>query len=104
MISSISEQLQAATDWSADLLTPDVNATEPRVKFSIKNIPSTEIPYVTYNSIKYNMHCVSGDVYETDNLMLDEKETKLILNIGDVEKVVKINISTGVVEDDLFAM
>lgn len=93
----------AATDWSADLLTSDVNATEPRVKFSIKNIPSTEIPYVTYNSVKYNMHCVSGDVYETDDMILDEKETKLTLNIGDVEKVVKINISTGVVENDLFA-
>lgn len=93
----------AATDWSAELLTPEVNATEPRVKFSIKNIPSTDVPYVTYNNVKYKMHCVSGDVYETDDMILDEKETKLTLNIGDVEKVEKICISTGVVENDLFA-
>ena len=94
----------AATDWSADLLTPDVRATEPRVKFSIKNIPSTDVPYVTYNNVKYSMHCISGDVFETEDMILDEKITDLKLTIGDVEKVVKIHISTGVVENDLFTM
>jgi len=86
------------------LLTPDVRATEPRVKFSIKNIPSTDVPYVTYNNVKYSMHCISGDVFETEDMILDEKITDLKLTIGDVEKVVKIHISTGVVENDLFAM
>ena len=94
----------AATDWSADLLTPDVRATEPRAKFSIKNIPSTDVPYVTYNNVKYSMHCISGDVFETEDMILDEKITDLKLTIGDVEKVVKIHISTGVVENDLFTM
>ena len=47
---------------------------------------------------------VSNDVYESDDMILDANVTDVILTIGDVENVVKIKISTGVVEDDLFAM
>ena len=94
----------AATNWSADLLTPEINATEPRVKFVIKNIPSTNVPYVIYNGKKYKMHNVSCDIYESEDMILDAKVSDLELAIGDVTKIVKIKISTGVVEDDLFAM
>ena len=94
----------AATDWSAELITPEINATEPRVKFAIKNLPSTDVPFITYNNTRYKMHHVSNDVYESDDMILDANVTDVILTIGDVENVVKIQISTGVVEDDLFAM
>lgn len=94
----------AATDWSAELLTLEVNATEPRVKFAIKNLPSTDVPFITYNNTRYKMHHISNDVYESDDMILDANVTDVILTIGDVENVVKIKISTGVVEDDLFAM
>lgn len=94
----------AATDWSAELITPEINATEPRVKFAIKNLPSTDVPFITYNNTRYKMHHVSNDVYESDDMILDANVTDVILTIGDVENVVKIKISTGVVEDDLFAM
>lgn len=94
----------AATDWSAELLTLEVNATEPRVKFAIKNLPSTDVPFITYNNTRYKMHHISNDVYESDDMILDANVSDVILTIGDVENVVKIKISTGVVEDDLFAM
>ena len=94
----------AATDWSAELLTLEVNATEPRVKFAIKNLPSTDVPFVTYNNTRYKMRHISNDVYESDDMILDANVSDVILTIGDVENVVKIKISTGVVEDDLFAM
>ena len=94
----------AATDWSAELITHEINATEPRVKFAIKNLPSTDVPFITYNNTRYKMHHVSNDVYESDDMILDANVTDVILTIGDVENVVKIKISTGVVEYDLFAM
>lgn len=94
----------AATDWSAELLTLEVNATEPRVKFAIKNLPSTDVPFITYNNTRYKMRHISNDVYESDDMILDANVSDVILTIGDVENVVKIKISTGVVEDDLFAM
>ena len=94
----------AATDWSAELITPEINATEPRVKFAIKNLPSTDVPFITYNNTRYKMHHISNDVYESEDMILDANVTDVILTIGDVENVVKIKISTGVVEDDLFAM
>ena len=37
-------------------------------------------------------------------MILDAKVNDLELAIGNVTKIVKIKISTGVVEDDLFAM
>ena len=50
------------------------------------------------------MHHIKNDIYESDDMILDANVTDVILTIGDVENVVKIKISTGVVEDDLFAM
>lgn len=94
----------AATDWSAELITPEINATEPRVKFAIKNLPSTDVPFITYNNTRYKMHHISNDVYESEDMILDANVTDVILTIGDVENIVKIKISTGVIEDDLFAM
>ena len=48
---------------------------------------------------------MKGKAYkEKLDMILDEKITDLKLTIGDVEKVVKIHISTGVVENDLFTM
>lgn len=94
----------AATNWSAEILTPEINATEPRVKFSIKNLPSTDIPFITYNNMRYKMRCVSENIYESENMILDSNVTDVALTIGDIEKIVKIVISTGVIEDDLFAM
>ena len=94
----------AATDWSANLLTPELKATEPRARFTIKNIPSTDVPIVIYNGVKYKVHCVSCDVYETEDMILDANVKDITLTIGEVDKRMKIEISTGVVEDDLFAM
>lgn len=91
-----------ATDWDAELLTPEVSGSNPRVHFSIKNIPSTDMPIVFYNGCPYKLHNMSKDIYESDNLILDANENRVMLSIGSVEKEFKISVTTGVQENNLF--
>ena len=62
------------------------------------------MPYVTYNNTRYSVHNVSGDLFETEDMVLDANVKMITLTIGDTDKIMKINITTGVVEDDLFNM
>jgi len=41
-------------------------------------------------------------VYETDDLILDVNCQDMSLHVGDVERPMKIKVSTGVQEEDLF--
>lgn len=92
----------AASNWQADIVDPNISGTEPRVKFDIKNLPSTEKPYVTYANTKYAVHHVNGNIYETADLTLDPNDNDISLTIGMVSRPYKIYISTGIEEDDLF--
>lgn len=92
----------APTNWSANLLTYEINGSNPRAQIDIKNLPSTEVPHVKYNGRVYHLHHLGNDVYETEDLILDINCQKLVLSIGDVELDMKIKISTGVQEEDLF--
>ena len=47
-------------------------------------------------------HRLNGDVYETEDLILDVNCQDMSLNIGDVERPMRIKVITGVQEDDLF--
>ena len=94
----------AATNWSAQLLTKDVSGSTPRVQFIIKNIPSTDIPFVTYNNKAYRLHNLGNDIYETEDMILDSTVTDITLTIGNIDRPWTIHVSTGVEEDDLFDM
>ena len=92
----------AATNWSAQLLTPEVNGSYPRAKFEIKNLPSIEIPCAVYDGNTYSLHQVAEDIYETEDLVLDVNEQTITIKIGNVEKDMKMKVSTGIQENDLF--
>lgn len=92
----------APTNWSAQLLTYEINGSNPRVQIEIKNLPSTEVPHVKYNGQVYKLHHLNDDVYETEDLILDVNCQKITLNVGAVELDMKIKFSTGVQEEDLF--
>lgn len=94
----------APTNWNAELLTKDVSGSTPRAQFIIKNIPSTDIPYVTYNNRKYKLHDLGNDIYETEDMILDSNAALIILTIGAISHDFHIHVSTGVQEDDLFDM
>jgi hypothetical protein len=92
----------APTNWSAQLLTYEISGSNPKAQIEIKNLPSTDVPHVNYNGKVYLLHHLGGDVYETDDLILDANCQDMSLHIGDVERPMKIKVSTGVQEDDLF--
>ena len=92
----------APTNWSAQLLTYEISGSNPRAQIEIKNLPSTDVPHINYNGRVYHLHHLSEDVYETDDLILDVNCQDMSLNIGNVERPMRIKVSTGVQEDDLF--
>ena len=92
----------APTNWSAQLLSLEISGSTPRARFSIKNLPSTEVPKIKYNNGTYRLHNMGGDIYETDDMILDASVQDIILVIGAVERDYKIKVSSGVQEDDLF--
>lgn len=92
----------AATNWDATPLTLELSGANPKYKIDIKNLPSTDKPYIIYNGQEYSLHLVSGDTFESDALALDSNATTVTLCIGSVEKDYNVMISTGVQETDLF--
>ena len=92
----------ADAEWSADILSFELSGTSPIVQFRIKNIPSVEIPIVEYNGIRYGLHQVGSDVYESDALAVDDECKTVSLVIGSVSRIYNINVTTGAKEDDLF--
>ena len=93
----------ADAEWSSDILTMELNAADPKVKFRIKNIPSVEIPVVEYDGIRYALHQVGGDVFESDALAVNDHCSIVSLVIGNVIRSYNINIIMGAKEDDLFS-
>lgn len=92
----------APTNWSFNLITNGISGTYPRLQFEIKNMPSSDVPYVYYNGIKYNVHHLKGDIYETDNIMLKANVTEFKFQLGAIDRKMNISVATGIQEDDLF--
>ena len=88
--------------WSADLLTTELKGSNPKIRISIKNMPSVEIPVLEYNDIRYGLHLVDKDTYESEPIEVNENIDKVSLVIDNVRQDFQIIVSTGVKEDDLF--
>lgn len=89
-------------EWSADILTLELNGANPLVQFRIKNIPSVEIPVLEYDGIRYALRQVSGEIFESDSIAVNENCDTVSLVIGGIIRHYKVNITTGAKEDDLF--
>lgn len=99
----ISSYINAA-EWDAELLTTELSGSDPILKFRIKNLPTSDIPYVEYNGKRYEIYQSDDkEVYYTNALCVDAKCTTISLIIGDVNRIFNISVSTGAVEDDLFS-
>lgn len=93
----------ANTNWSAKLITLELNGSNPRVRFDIKNLPSVESPTVRYNGMDYKLKLIAGTVYESDALALDANANLITLQIGNVSQSYQVLVDTGAQEDDLFS-
>jgi hypothetical protein len=93
----------SGTEWTADILSTELTGVNPTLKFRIKNVPSTEIPYVMYDDVKYLLHQQHGtDIFESGPIAVNKDYREVNLVIGNVERCYFVDVETGVQEDDLF--
>lgn len=91
-----------ANVYSVKLLTSDLVASSPTVKYNIKGLSSIDTPKVIYNGVDYLLHKKQGDIYESERLNLVGTATRITLVIGDFKQTDQIGINMGAQEDDLF--
>lgn len=89
-------------EWSATLLTPDVMATHPRVRFCIKRLRPNDTPTLKYNGRYYSLNAVGTDEYESDALQANEAVDTINIVVGNVSRSFHIHWKMGASEDDLF--
>lgn len=91
-----------ASSYSADLLSSEIDGTNPVVHLKIRGLNSIDIPVVEYNNATYSLLRESGDIFASEKLNLVDTATRITLHIGNYSKLFQIKISTGAEEDDLF--
>ena len=94
---------EIAIDWSAELLTTEISGANPRLRYEIKNVKATDVPYVLYDGRRYKLHRIEGDVFESEPLLINPAEKVVAITIGNRSIENEIEISAGAVEDDPFA-
>ena len=92
----------SGTEWTADILTVELSGANPKVQFRIKNIPTTEIPFIEYNEGKYELHQTDTDLFESEPIIVNEQCTNITLTIGSVLRCYEVRVASGAKEDDLF--
>ena len=97
----ISSYINAA-EWTAELLTPELSGANPVARFRIIGLPSTDIPFVSYNNGQYSLLHIEDDVFETEPLCLNTDCRSISLIIGEVTRVYSIDVNVGLEEEDPF--
>ena len=90
------------TDWSALLLNNEISGANPVVKYLIKGLSETNIPYVLYNNKRYELNSQENNIYESEQLYLIENITEIKLCIGQETMPSHLIIDIGAKEDNLF--
>ncbi len=91
-----------ANVYSAKLLTTELMASSPIVRYNIKGVSSIDTPKVNYNGVDSMLHKKQGDIYESERLNLVGTATRITLVLGDFKQIDQIGINMGVQEEDLF--
>lgn len=91
-----------ASNISAELMTTEVIATSPVLRYRIKGISNIDVPVIKYNDTEYRLHHIGNGIYESERLNLVDTARKVTIIIGDFEQVNTLSVNTGVNEDDLF--
>lgn len=89
--------------WSVIILTPDVSATDPKVRLKIKGLEVSDIPYIIYRDKSYTLNKVGEDEFVSTSLEADEKETEFNVCVGG-KKIGNCSVhwQVGATEEDLF--
>lgn len=91
-----------ASDISTELITTEIIATSPILRYRIKGISSIDVPVIKYNDTEYRLHHIGSGIYESERLNLVDTARKVTIIIGDFKQVDTLSVNTGVDENDLF--
>ena len=91
-----------ASNISTELMTTEVIATSPVLRYRIKGISSIDTPVIKYNDTEYRLHHIGNGIYESERLNLVDTARKVTIIIGDYKQIDTLSVNTGVDEDDLF--
>lgn len=91
-----------ANVYAADILTNEIDGTNPVARLKIRGLNSIDVPVLEYNSTTYSLVRESRDIFVSEKLNLVDTATRVTLHIGNYSKPFIIKISTGAEEDDLF--
>lgn len=91
-----------ASNISTELMTTEVIATSPVLRYRIKGVSSIDAPVIKYNDMEYRLHHVGSGIYESERLNLVDTAKKVTIIIGDFKQIDTLSVNTGVDEDDLF--
>ncbi len=92
-----------SSNFTANLEECEISSTNPVVRFTILGLSSIDTPHIIYNGLTYMMNNISGNIYESERLSLNDTATRVTLQINDFEQNEFIKLSLGVKEDDLFS-
>lgn len=95
----ISNQELAKT-WTAKLVTTELSAADPIVRFVIKGL-NGEVPYVIYNDKQYKLSSDNGSEYHSSHINLTTDTSDITLCVGTSKQKYQLKVNFGVVEDDL---
>ncbi|MCH4147878.1 MAG: BREX-4 system phosphatase PglZ [Prevotella sp.] len=91
------------TEWTAEILDFEISGANPYIRFSIKNLPLIDYPFIIYNNVKYNLHLVDPNIYKSDAIKIAGEVNTVALHIGCVDRVFNIKSNSGIKMDDPFA-
>ena len=92
---------ESVQSWTAKLLTKELSATAPIIRFEIKGLKD-EIPFVVYNSKSYKLSNIAGNEYQSARIELVQNARDIVLSIGSSKQNYQIDINFGAEEEDLF--
>lgn len=94
---------QNTPNWTAILMDNEVTAINPIIKYMIKGLVSSDMPYLLYNGKRYTIMKENDDIFISDRLELVAEVTEVILCIGQEKQIYQLKLTLGVQEDNLFS-
>jgi len=97
----ISSQKEAL-NWTATLLTKELSAANPVISYNLKGITDMTLPYIIYNSKRYELSRQGDTIYVSEPLYIVESQTSVTLVVDEKSQTDTIRLILGATEDNLF--
>lgn len=89
-------------NYSVQIVTDEINGSNPFIDFSIKGLSAIDVPTIVYNSVEYQLTNIAANTFRSERINLVDTATKVGVYINsELYDTYSIKISIGAEEDDL---